>query len=196
MTAIKVILLLILHPVLCLLMYVTLFICVYVYNGQHAYMQIQTTPTSSVSSLLPCKVTYSGVNISWDICFIITHKCTHYVGKKREVVKTEDDSVPLPDPFPLPKYYSREVETALERGQLPRKERRIFLSGIASSMLRFKRYPTRDDYISVCCAICRAYPFLKATSGRPYVSFYALLITNIILFCSSGSTFPRVGKQI
>ena len=46
----------------------------------------------------------------------------------------------------------------------------MFLSHIASSMLRYKRYPNRDDYVSVSCAVIQAYPFLKATAGRPYVS--------------------------
>ena len=68
-------------------------------------------------------------------------------GKSRNIVKTADDSIPLPDPFPLPKYYSRGVEMALENKTL---EHRVFLSDVASSMLRFKRYPSRDDYITVC----------------------------------------------
>ena len=89
--------------------------------------------------------------------------------KKREIVKTEDDAIPLPDPFPLPKYFSRDVEKALENNILPTRERRAFLSDIASSVLQFKRYPTRDDYINVCSAVCPTYPFLKATSGKPYV---------------------------
>ena len=28
--------------------------------------------------------------------------------------KTKDDAIPLPDPFPLPKHYQRNVEEALE----------------------------------------------------------------------------------
>lgn len=90
-------------------------------------------------------------------------------AKKRDIMKTEDDSIPLPDPFPLPKYFSRDVEIALENKKLPTRERRAFLSDVASSMLRFKRYPTRDDYITVCSTIYRTYPFLKAPSGKPYV---------------------------
>ena len=48
----------------------------------------------------------------------------------------------------------------------------MFLSDIASAMLRYKRYPSRDEYVSVSCAVIQAYPFLKSTSGRPYVSCY------------------------
>ena len=55
----------------------------------------------------------------------------------------------------------------------------MFLSDIASSMLRFKRYPSRDDYVLVSCAVIQAYPFLKATSGRPYVS----LVSKVVSAC-------------
>lgn len=43
-------------------------------------------------------------------------------AKKRDIMKTEDDSIPLPDPFPLPKYFSRDVEIALENKKLPTRE--------------------------------------------------------------------------
>ena len=97
-------------------------------------------------------------------------------GKKRAVKKTNDDSVPLPNPFTLPKHYQRSVEEALESGKMPIKQRRLFLSDIASSMLRYKRYPTRDDYILVACTVIKTYPFMKGTTGRPYVSIVMLLV--------------------
>ena len=90
--------------------------------------------------------------------------------QKKCVKKSEDDHIPLPNPFPLPKHHQRSVEEALERGVMPIKERRMFLSNIASAMLRYKRYPSREDYVTVACAVITAYPFLKGTSGRPYVS--------------------------
>ena len=64
------------------------------------------------------------------------------------------------------------------------KQRRMFLSDIASAMLRYKRYPSREDYISVACTVIKAYPFLKGTSGRPYVSFvvfFGSLVTVFVL---------------
>ena len=85
-------------------------------------------------------------------------------------MKTDDDAIPLPDPFPLPKHYQRNVEDALTSGKMLAKDRRLFLSDVAAAMLRYKRYPSRDDYILVACTIIRAYPFLKSTCGRPYVS--------------------------
>ena len=39
-----------------------------------------------------------------------------YTNQKRtksKVVKTADDQIPLPDPFPLPKNFRADVETAL-----------------------------------------------------------------------------------
>lgn len=57
--------------------------------------------------------------------------CRVSQGKKRGIVKMEDDLIPLPDPFPLPKHYQRNVEDALRSGNMPTKERRMFLSDVA-----------------------------------------------------------------
>ena len=103
---------------------------------------------------------------------------------KKRIQKTEDDTVPLPDPCPLPKHYQRSVEEALKNGRMLTKERRMFLSDVASAMLRYKRYPTRDDYVSVASAVIQAYPFLMSTSGRPYVSY-----CNCRLQCYSRSKY-------
>ena len=99
---------------------------------------MQATLTSSDS---PCS------NISYFDVSIIANKIVMYIPcreRKRGIVKTEDDSIPLLDPFPLPKYFPSDVKVALQNGQLPTKERRRVT--IASSMLRFKRYPTRDEH--------------------------------------------------
>ena len=132
-----------------------------------------------------------------------------FLQEKRRLLKSEDDSIPLPDPFPLPKHYQRNVEEALRSGKLSSKERRIFLSDIASSMLRFKRYPSRDDYVSVSCAVIKAYPFLKATTGRPYVCnlslslpfspslpplFFHFLSPYCFFLILSGCNSPRISK--
>ena len=91
--------------------------------------------------------------------------------KKLTVAKTEDDSVPLPDPFPLPKHYPRHLEEALSEGKMSHRQKRAFITEVASSMLRFKRYPTRDDYVCVARSIIKKYPFFKQTTGKPYVSY-------------------------
>jgi hypothetical protein len=90
-------------------------------------------------------------------------------AKKQKFHKTEDDSIPLPDPFPLPKHYPTSIETALKRGNMAYKEKQAFLSEVASAILRFKRYPTHDDYVCVARSVTNKYPFLKSTCGKPYV---------------------------
>ena len=70
------------------------------------------------------------------------------ISKKSKLVKTEDNAIPLPDPFPLLKHYCADVEVALANGKMTSS----FLSAVAASMLVFKRYPTREDYM--CCEKC------------------------------------------
>ena len=91
-------------------------------------------------------------------------------AKKRKILKTEDDSTPLPDPFPLPKYYPQDVEVALKRKKLSSREKQRFISEVASAMLRYKRYPSCEDYICVARSIVQKYPFFKLSGGKPYVS--------------------------
>lgn len=87
-------------------------------------------------------------------------------AKKRKIIKTEDDSTPLP----LPKYYPQDVEVALKRKKLSSREKQRFISEVASAMLRYKRYPSREDYICVARSIVQKYPFFKLSGGKPYVS--------------------------
>lgn len=101
--------------------------------------------------------------------------------------KTKDDAIPLPDPFPLPKHYQRNVEEALKSGKMLTKERRMFLSDVASEMLRYKCYPSRDDYVSVSCAVIQAHPFLKSTSGRPYVSCCTCMLQFYFIYSSQDA---------
>lgn len=90
--------------------------------------------------------------------------------KKNKIVKTEDDCTPLPDPFPLPKHFPQDVEVALRRKKLSSSEKRRFISEVASAMLRFKRYPSREDYLCVSRAIVDKYPFIKSIDAKPFVS--------------------------
>ncbi len=98
--------------------------------------------------------------------------------------KTESDKFPLPDPFPLPKHYSHGVESALLSKRMTKKEKQLFISEIASSMFRYKRYSDREDYTCVARAIINEYPFLKPSSGNPYVSFN-IYISRMYLFYPS-----------
>ena len=62
-----------------------------------------------------CLVLVSVILIHHWVNVSFLHTLEHnYVLYEREIVKIEDDSIPLPDPFPLPKYFSRDVEKALE----------------------------------------------------------------------------------
>lgn len=103
--------------------------------------------------------------------------------KKRKIPKNEDDSVPLPDPFPLPKHYRADVEAALNSGKMTTETRSSFLSSVASAMLTYKRYPTKEDYICVARTVTKQYPFLASPTGIPYVSISIIegLVSIVIL---------------
>ena len=81
--------------------------------------------------------------------------------KRLKIVKTEDDTVPLPNPYPLPKNYPYNLQKVLVDGQLSQKQKQKFLTELASSMLRYKRFPTRDDYVVVSMAIISKYPLFN-----------------------------------
>ena len=100
-------------------------------------------------------------------------KSNQYVLKevpKSVVCKTEDDAIPLPDPFPLPKHYRADVEPALKSGNMTEDTTRELLSCVATSMFTYKRYPTADDYRNVARVTIQKYPFMKSPTGTPYVS--------------------------
>ena len=91
--------------------------------------------------------------------------------KRKKVVKTEEDAIPLPDPYPLPAHYGADVEVALKNGKLTKSTRVAFLEKVATSMLYHKRYPTAADYDCVGRAIIEKYPFMKSSVARsPAVS--------------------------
>ncbi len=95
---------------------------------------------------------------------------TPKLTKKLKVIKTEDDAVPLPDPFPLPKYYRADVEIALASGKMTKETMSAFLSAVAGAMLVYKRYPTRDDYVCVARTVVQKYNFMSSPVGTPHVS--------------------------
>lgn len=88
----------------------------------------------------------------------------------KSISRSNDRDVPLPSPFPLPKNYRADVAAALEIGQMTTDTESAFFSSIASAIFKFKKTPTTEDYIDVATGITQKYPFLKATSGKPYVS--------------------------
>ena len=92
----------------------------------------------------------------------------------KKPTKTEDDKVPLPDPFILPKNYTPDVVSALKLGKMTLQTNKAFLSAVASSMFESKLYPSTDDYNNVARSIIAKYPFMKSPTGKPYVSSYNL----------------------
>ena len=96
-----------------------------------------------------------------------------YVFKEmpKAICKTEQDSVPLPDPFDLPKHYRPDVEVALKSGKMTIDTTKAFLSTVAAAMFAYKRYPTADDYSNVARVVIHHYPFMKSPTGKPYVSY-------------------------
>ena len=92
------------------------------------------------------------------------------VKKQPKFFKTEDDHAPLPDPFPLPKHFTADVETALATGKMTRETTSSFLSSIAAAMLVHKRYPTKEDYVCVARSVLQKYTFMSSPVGTPYVS--------------------------
>ena len=89
--------------------------------------------------------------------------------KRKATVKSKEDSIPLSDPFPLPQHYSAEVEAGLKAKKLSSAARIAFNNKVASAMLYYKCYPTKDDY-DVTRTIVQKYPFMKAPVGSPTVS--------------------------
>ena len=94
-------------------------------------------------------------------------KESKFVVKKSMISKTEDENIPLPDPFELPKNFRPDVASALKLGKMTLSTNRAFLSSIASAMFVYK---SSDDYINVARSIVNRYPFMKSPTGKPYVS--------------------------
>lgn len=93
--------------------------------------------------------------------------------KRFKFNKSKQDSIPLPDPFELPKNFRPDVAAALASGKMTLETKTFFLSTIAGAMFTYKRYPTSDDYANVARAICAKYPFMKVPTGKPYISWSA-----------------------
>ena len=88
--------------------------------------------------------------------------------KKGQRKCARDQENALPNPYPLPQNFPAVVEAGLSTENprvLPR-----FLSSVASSMLCYKQYPTRDEYVQVAHEIITKFPWMRAKLGPPTVS--------------------------
>ena len=87
----------------------------------------------------------------------------------KKMAKTED--TPLPDPFPFPTNFRPDVHACLAQKRMTKSARANYFSSVAYAMFQFKRYPTRDDFVSVSRQIIEKYPFLGSVGlGTSYVS--------------------------
>lgn len=103
--------------------------------------------------------------------------------KKQNVIKSEADAEPLPDPFPLPKHFGSEVEVALKSKTMTNVSRQAFISKVAAAMFCYKRYPSGTDYENVGRSIIQEYPFLKSSVGSPAViTDYIILFLCVYIF--------------
>ena len=96
---------------------------------------------------------------------------TKYVLKvlPKAIHKTKDQESPLPNPFELPKNFRPDVAAALETRQMNRETTTAFISTVASSIFRYKKYPTTEELTDVARSIVEKYPFMKGKK-KPYVS--------------------------
>ncbi len=72
----------------------------------------------------------------------------------------EDSSKPLPDPFPLPLHYRPDVEACLKQGRMTATAKTAYFSEVAGAMFQFKRFPSRDEKVSVAKQLWLNIPFL------------------------------------
>ena len=71
------------------------------------------------------------------------------IKKKTTVKKEPNHTIPLPYPFPLPKYYPCNVELAVKSKQMTQETTSKFISCVAGAMLNYKFYLTSQDYNNV-----------------------------------------------
>ena len=118
----------------------------------------------------PCKkrkILLSEDAVDDDITESEDKKSIHQVVKPAKKPKQ-----PLPDPFPLPRHFTSEVELALSSHKMTRETNSAFLSAIAAAMLSYKRFPSREEYTRVAVDIIRTYSFMKPPNGSPTVSTF------------------------
>lgn len=90
-------------------------------------------------------------------------------SETKRFIKTEADSIPLPEPYPLPLNYRSDVEAGLKKKEMSLELKKAFFSSIAASMFSYKKYPTGTDYLNVATTIVQKYPFLKSAAGSSIV---------------------------
>ena len=70
----------------------------------------------------------------------------------------KDKEIVLPNPFPLPKNFTPDVEMAIKTGEVGRLTRNSFISSILHSIYQYKKYPTERDYCNLSSQIMKDFP--------------------------------------
>ena len=107
------------------------------------------------------------------------------------VKKEPDDTIQLPSPFPLPKYYPCNVEQAFK---ITRETTSMFTFCVAGAMLIYKCYLMSQDYNHDAHAVVDKYPHLNSPQGSPNVSLLKHVGTHLNL-CIGGHC-KHTTKQI
>ena len=117
------------------------------------------------------------------------------VGIPKSIKKTKEESTPLPDPFPLPTNYRPDIHLCLAKKKMTKTARAAIYTAVAAAMFQYKRYPSRDDFISVARQIIAKYPFLGSTSfGASHVS--KIVFAHIFFRVSILIVFVSINSDI
>ena len=79
--------------------------------------------------------------------------------------------------FEVPSKFSRKTEEAIKTGVLPKAARCEITAALATRVLQATRYPTLNEYQTVCIKLIQKYPTLEDPVGNGYVSYkYSVII--------------------
>lgn len=114
---------------------------------------------------------FSSIHVVYEFCFTYTIGKKPNIGpitQKKAFKRERTVESPLPNPFPLPHHFPSAVEAGLitqNPAVIPK-----YLSCVAGSMLCYKLYPTRKEYIQVAVEILNKHGWMKSKLGPPTVS--------------------------
>ena len=105
-----------------------------------------------------------------------------YTQCTTKVIKIEKDKdAILPDPFPLPKYVTPQVEVAVNSGEVDRFARNNLLHSIIHSVVQYKKYLNDGDYINLSGQIMKEYPSFFSSQVKLIVLFYNIASTTVYI---------------
>lgn len=66
--------------------------------------------------------------------------------------------------------FSRKTEDCIRKSEITRSNRTEIITAMAWEIWKYTRYPTADDYYTICKLLVQKHPTLKDTIGNGYVS--------------------------